>query len=70
MIKSSQMRWSGHAAHMGIKRDCYKVFLGKPDGKSPLEAPRWRWEANIKTDFRETGWGGIDWIHLAQDRDQ
>jgi hypothetical protein len=36
----------------------------------PLGRPRRRWENNIKMDFRETRWGDMDWIDLAQDRDQ
>jgi hypothetical protein len=48
-----------------------KIFLlGKPEGKRPLRRPRHRWEDNIKKDLREIGWGGMDWIDLAQDRDQ
>jgi hypothetical protein len=44
--------------------------VGKPEGKRPLGRHRRRWEDNIKMDLRETGWGGMDWIELAQDRDQ
>jgi hypothetical protein len=44
--------------------------VGKPEGKSPLGRPRRRWEDNINMDLREIGWGGMDWIYLAQDRDQ
>ena len=43
--------------------------MEKPEGRRPLGRPRLRWEDNIKMDFREVGWGGIDWISLAQDRD-
>jgi hypothetical protein len=42
----------------------------KPEGKRPLGRPRRRWEDDIKMDLREIGWGGMDWIDLAQDRDQ
>jgi hypothetical protein len=42
----------------------------KPEGTTPLERPRRRLEDNIKTDLREIGWGGMDWIDLAQDRGQ
>jgi hypothetical protein len=45
-------------------------IVGKPEGKRPLGRPRRRWEENIKTDLREIGWDGMDWIDLAQDRDQ
>jgi hypothetical protein len=44
--------------------------VGKPEGKRPLERPRRRWVDNIKMDLREIGWNGMDWIELAQDRDQ
>jgi hypothetical protein len=44
--------------------------VGKREEKRLLERPRHRWEDNIKMDFREIEWGGIDWIGLAQDRDQ
>jgi hypothetical protein len=44
-------------------------LVGKPEGKRPLERPRRRWEDRIKMDLREIGWGGVEWIQLAQDRD-
>jgi hypothetical protein len=44
--------------------------VGKPEGKRPPGRPRHRWEDNIKTDLQEEGWGGMDWIQLAQDRDR
>jgi hypothetical protein len=44
--------------------------VGKPEGKRPLGRPRRRWVDNIKMDLRETGWDGMDWIDLAQDRNQ
>jgi hypothetical protein len=53
---------------MGEKRNAYSILLGKPEGKTPLGRPRHRWE-NIRMDLREIGWGGVDWIDLAQDRD-
>jgi hypothetical protein len=55
---------------MGVKRNAYRIFVGKPKGKRPLERLRCRWEDNIKMDLREIGWGGINWIDLVQDRDQ
>jgi hypothetical protein len=45
----------------------YRVLVGKPEGKRPLERPRHRWEDEIKMDLEEIGWG-VAWIHLAQDR--
>jgi hypothetical protein len=44
--------------------------VGKPEGKRPLGRPRRRWVDNIRMDLREIGWDGMDWIELAQDRDQ
>jgi hypothetical protein len=44
--------------------------VGKPEGKRPVGRPRRRWVDNIKIDLRETRWNGMDWIDLAQDRDQ
>jgi hypothetical protein len=51
------------------KRNSYRGFVGKPEGKRLLGKPRHRWE-NIKMDLRGIGWGGMDWINLAQDWDQ
>jgi hypothetical protein len=64
------MRWAGHLARMGEKRNAYRILVGKPEGKRPLGRPRRRWVDNIKMDLREIGWDGMDWIGLAQDRDQ
>jgi hypothetical protein len=44
--------------------------VGKPEGKRSLRRPRLRWVNNIKMDLGEVGWGGVDWIGLAQDRDK
>jgi hypothetical protein len=44
--------------------------VGKPEGKRPLERPRRTWVDNIKMDLRQRGWDGVDWIDMAQDRDQ
>jgi hypothetical protein len=54
----------------GETRNTYRISMGKPKGKSPLGRPRRMWVDNIKMDLREIGWGGMDWIELAQDRDQ
>jgi hypothetical protein len=48
----------------------YRVSVGKPEVKRPLERQRRRWEDGIKTDLTEIGWGGVEWIDLAQDRDR
>jgi len=53
---------------MGEGRVVYRVLVGKPESKSPLERPRRRWEDNNKMDLQEMGYGGMDCIELAQDR--
>jgi hypothetical protein len=55
---------------MGTKRNAYRILMGKPEGKTPLEEPRRMLVDNIKMDLKETGWDGMDWIDLAQNRDQ
>jgi hypothetical protein len=70
MIKSRRMRWVGHVVRTSEKRHSYGILVGKPEGKIPLGRPRHRWVDNIKMYLREAGWGGMDWIDLAQDRDQ
>ena len=57
MIKVRKMRWEGHVALMGERRDAYMVLVGKPEGKRPLGRPRYIWEDNIKMDLQEMGWG-------------
>jgi hypothetical protein len=71
IIKSRMMRWAGYVAHiLGEKRKAYRILMGKLEGKGPLGRPTHRWENNTKMDLTEIGWGGMDWIDLAQDRDQ
>jgi hypothetical protein len=48
----------------------YNILVGRPEGRRPLGRPRCRWEDNIKMDLRETGFGDVDWIHFAQERDR
>jgi hypothetical protein len=67
-IKSRRMRWAGHVARMGEGRNVYRVLGGKPEGKKPLGRPKRRWEDGFKMDLREIGWGGVEWIYLAQYR--
>jgi hypothetical protein len=55
---------------MGEKRYTYKILVGNLEEKRPLGRPRRRWVDNIKMNLREIGWNGMDWIDLAQDRDQ
>jgi hypothetical protein len=51
---------------MGEKRNAYRFFVGKPEGKRPLGRPRRRWVDNITRDLGEVGWSDVDWIGLAQ----
>jgi hypothetical protein len=66
IIKSRRMRWVGHVTRMGEKRNVYRLL----EGKRSLGRPRHRWMDNIKMDLLEMGWGSVDWIGLAQDRDK
>jgi hypothetical protein len=70
VIKARKMRWVGHVARMGEVRGAYNILVGRPEGRRPLGRPRCRWEDNIKMDLREIGFGDVDWIHLAQNRDR
>jgi hypothetical protein len=70
MIESRRMRWAGHVARKGEKMNAYRILVGKPQGKKPLGRPRGTLVSNIKIDLRKIGWDGMDWIDLAQDRDQ
>jgi hypothetical protein len=54
----------------GTKRNAYRILVGKPEGRRPLGRPRCRRVDNIKIDLREIGWNGMEWIDLAEDRDQ
>jgi hypothetical protein len=51
-------------------RGAYRVLVGRPEGNRPLERPRRRWEDNINMDLQKVGWGGLNCIALAQDRDR
>jgi hypothetical protein len=62
MGRESSTKWA--------KRNVYRMLVGKPEGKRPLIIPRRKLVDDIKMDLREIGWGGMDWIDLAQDRDQ
>jgi hypothetical protein len=65
VIKSKRMSGAGHVAGMGEKKNAYRILVGKPEGKRSLGRPRRRW-----VDLREIGWYGVNWIDMAQDRDQ
>ena len=65
-IKSRRIRWAGHVARMGERRDAYRVLMARPEGKRRHGRPRRRWEDSVKTDLQEV----MDRIDLAQDRDR
>ena len=57
-------------ASMGEERAAYRVLVGKLEGRRPLGRPTRRWVDNIRMDLQEVGYGCVDWIGLAQDRDR
>jgi hypothetical protein len=69
MIKSRRMRWAECITNGGDE-EAYRILVGKPEEERPVGIPRCRWVHSIKRDLREIEWGGMDWIELAQDRDQ
>jgi hypothetical protein len=64
------MGWAGHAARIEVMRNSYKILVEKPQGKRPLRRPRHRREDNIKMGLREIEWEGVDWVHVAEERNQ
>jgi hypothetical protein len=70
VIKARRMRWAGNVVRMVEVRGAYNILVGRPEGRRPLGSPRHRWEDNIKMYLREIGFGDVDWIHWAQDRDR
>jgi hypothetical protein len=66
MKKSRRMRLAEHVARLEKKRIAYRSLVRK----RPLGRPRHKWMDNIKMDLFEIGWGGVDWIGLAQDRNK
>jgi hypothetical protein len=59
---------AGHVARIRENRNAYRLLVGNPEGKRPLGRPRRRWLDIIRIDFVEVGWGDVEWIDLAQDR--
>jgi hypothetical protein len=70
IMKSRRMRWAGHVARMWEERNTYRLLVGKAEGKRPLGRPRRRWVDNISMDLGKVGWGDVDWIGLAKDRNR
>ena len=65
VYKLRRLRWARHVSCMWERRGAYRVLVGKPEGRRPLERPRHRWDGNIEMDLRQ-----VDWVDLAQDRDR
>ena len=63
------MKWVGHVVRMGERRGTYRVLVGRPEGRRPLERPRHRCEDNIKRDLEEVKLER-NWIALAQGRNR
>jgi hypothetical protein len=55
---------------MGEGRGAYRVLVGRSERRRPFGRPMRRWENNVKMDLQEVGWGGMDWIDMAQDTDR
>jgi hypothetical protein len=64
LIKARRMRWAGHVARMGEKRNAFRLLVGKPGGRRPLGRPRRGW-VDIRMDLVEVGWGDVDWLGIG-----
>jgi hypothetical protein len=69
VIKSRKSRWVKRVACIGDRRGAYRILVWRPEGRRIAGRPRRRWE-DITMGLNEVGWGGKDWIDLAQDRDR
>jgi len=69
VIKSRRIRWVEHVARLWERRGVHRVLVGKPEGKGPIGRPGRRRDDNIKMDLQAVGYGTMDWMELAQDRD-
>jgi hypothetical protein len=65
LIKSRRMRWEGHVARIGEKRNTYRLLVGKPEGKGPLGRLRRGWVDSIRMDLGEVGWGDVFWLRIG-----
>jgi hypothetical protein len=60
----------GVCSTYGERRGVYSILVGKPEGKRPLGTCRLKWKVTFLMDLQDVGFGGVDWIKLAQDRDR
>jgi hypothetical protein len=68
IIKAMRMRWAGQVARMGEKRNAYRLFVGRLEGRRPLGRPRRRWLDNIRMDVVEVVWvmwTGLVWLRIG-----
>jgi hypothetical protein len=70
VVKARRMKWVRHVARIGDMRNAYRILAREPEGKRRLGRPRRRWDDRIRIDLTDIGWEGVNWIHLAHDRDQ
>jgi hypothetical protein len=63
IIKARRIRWAGHVARMGEKRNAYRMLVEKPEGRRPLGRPRRRWMDNIRWDG--VMWTGLVWLRIG-----
>jgi hypothetical protein len=70
IIKSRRMRWAGNVPRRGEKKNACRLLVVKPEEKRPLGRPIRRWVDNSRMDLGEVGWGDVDWIGLAKDRNR
>jgi len=70
VIRSRRIRWAAHVTRMGEMRIVCNILVGKPEGKRPPGRFRRGWEDNIRMDVKKIQWEGLDWIHLARDREK
>jgi hypothetical protein len=62
MFKSRRMRWAGHVARMGEKRNAYRILVGKPEGTRPIGIPILKW---ILERYDGMGWIGLMWLRIG-----
>jgi hypothetical protein len=70
VIKSRTMMLLGHVVRMGERKGLWRGMVGKHEGKRLLRRSSHRREDNFKMDIQEMGWGDMDWINLAKDKDR
>jgi hypothetical protein len=69
-MKSRRMKWVERVAEVGEIRSAHIILVGRSEGKTLLRRRRHRWMDDIEMDFKEITWEGVDWTHMAQDRDR